>query len=241
MDKEAHTLLGFKTFSQASREIGATLNVKPNTLKNMRDEFDYHLENSRVGWKRELRGSRLKALQAFEMTSDNELLEIVKEILANSGWRYTNGLRGIHGLLLEDDRVSQDKRNFILRGPTGKRAENYYMDMFKIKPFPSSGELTDCREMGCGYDFEVGAVNGKKVYVEIKGLASNDGGILFTDKEWQTAKKHTDSYYLIIVKNVSNQPITQTIQDPANKLDPKKNIHTTIQVSWSVTSKGLVV
>lgn len=240
MDKEGYSLLGYKTFSEATIKIGKILGVKKNTIKNMRDEFDPYHQNNRIGWKRELRGSRLKILNAFQETDDVALLEIVKEILNNESFKSTEEYSDIHALFGEGDKNARDKRSpvFILRGPTGKAAEAFFLEYFKNKSLPASGNIIDTRDFGCGYDFEI--QNGEQSYfIEVKGLASTDGGILFTNKEWQTALRYGEKYYLIIVKNLSDIPELVTIQNPALKLQPKKNIHTTIQVSWSISGKNL--
>ena len=65
LDREAVASLGYKSFNEAAEDIGKILDVKPNTIKNMRDEFDYSMQNSRIGWRRELRGSRLKVFHTF--------------------------------------------------------------------------------------------------------------------------------------------------------------------------------
>ena len=77
--------------------------------------------------------------------------------------------------------------------------------------------------------------------VEVKGLSSGGGGVLFTNKEWQTALKYKNKYYLILVKNLSSTPELIMIQDPASKLKARKSIYTTIQVSWSVDEKSLAL
>lgn len=240
LDKDAPALLGYSNFNHAAREIGRILDVKPSTVKNMRDEFDYHLENSRVGWKRELRGSRLKVLQTFQTVGDDELLQVAKEIIENKDWSQTEGYRDLHVLLAESEKTPAKTKDFIIRGPTGRAAEEYYMNYFVEHPLPAKGELIDCRDMGCGYDFRIEAAGGEVFYIEVKGLATGDGGILITDKEWQTAIKHRRDYYLVIIKNISSEPILNIIQDPGSKLNPMRNVYTTVQVNWAVPAKALV-
>src|SRR5688572_16980788 len=99
----------------------------------MRDEFDFHNQNSRIGWKRELRGSRLRIFQAFQETDDETLLEIVKEILNNKEFMNTQAYQDIHNLFGERKETAKRKGNFgfIARGQTGKAAEKYFMKYFK--------------------------------------------------------------------------------------------------------------
>lgn len=240
MDKEGYLLLGYKTFGEATEKIGEILGAKKNTIKNMRDEFDPYHQNSRIGWKRELSGSRLKVFKSFQDTDDTTLLEIVKEILHNKEFKESEEYRDIHALFGKDGDFPKQKSTtvFILRGPTGKAAEAFFLENFKETAEPVSGEIVDCRDLGVGYDFEIKAA-GTSYFVEVKGLATESGGILFTNKEWQTAQKCRENYFLALVKNVSSKPEISFIQNPAEKLKTKKNIYTTIQLNWSVSEKDL--
>jgi len=189
-DKDAYKHLGYLSFSQAVGNIGKILNVKPNTIRNMRDEFDPYHNNPRIGWKRELTGSRLKVLRAFQDTDDDTLLEIIKEILTNNEFKKTEEYRDIETLFEERVQNIGKKKTarspvFILRGPTGKAAESFFIEYFKKTGEPIKGELIDKRDAGCGYDFEI-KNDQQTCFVEVKGLSSENGGILFTNKEWQT-------------------------------------------------------
>ncbi len=98
------------------------------------------------------------------------------------------------------------------------------------------GSIVDTRDNGCGYDFEILSPTKSKVFIEVKGLEGNNGGVSFTSKEWNTAKKYGDDYYLAVVKNVSESPQITFIQNPASKLTPKKNIIRTVQITWNISS-----
>jgi len=239
LDRRGYVLLGYKNFTDATRRVGEILGVKVNTIKNMRDEFDPYHQNNRIGWKRELRRSRLKVVETFQGTDDDVLLEIVKGIL--SGESSEEVFKDIH-LLFGESAVNKStpvsKHAFIIRGPTGKAAERFFIEYFNKNQLPITGELVDMREMGCGYDFGINN-GGEKYFIEVKGLASNGGGILFTNKEWKVARDRKDKYYLVVVRNVSNSPRLSIIQNPASKLKAKRNIYTTIQVNWNVSQRVL--
>lgn len=239
--KHGYALLGYKSFSDATRGIGLILGVKPRTIQGMRDEFDPYNQNSRVGWKRELRGSRLKVFKTFQESDDSTLLEIVKEILNNKEFKSTEEYHDFQSLFSENKKVSKpiSKSIYILRGPTGRAAELFFLNYYKDNVLPVKGKIIDCRDLGCGYDFEI-KNNKQSCFIEVKGLALADGGVLFTNKEWQTAIKYGEMYYLVIVKNLSNVPEITIIQNPSLKLTPKKNIYTTVQISWSVAEKDLI-
>jgi hypothetical protein len=48
-DSVAYEYLGFETKTKTHNEIGQILGVNPNTIKNMRDDFDSIHDNPRVG------------------------------------------------------------------------------------------------------------------------------------------------------------------------------------------------
>lgn len=241
-DSRGHILLGYKTFAEAIKQIGEILDVKKNTIKNMRDEFDFHHQNSRVGWRRELRGSRMKVIETFQETDDDTLLEIVRSILSKSD--LGEAKHDISLLFSEAEKLRgktvkrKESSVFIVRGPTGRMAEDFFMDYFKLYQLPMPGVLIDTREMGCGYDFLI-KKNDEEYFIEVKGLASENGGLLFTNKEWKIAEVSGDRYYVVVVKNISNKPEILIIQNPTLKLRAKINIFTTVQVSWNVSHKNL--
>lgn len=127
---------------------------------------------------------------------------------------------------------------FILRGPTGKKAEQFFIEYHRLNILPVAGELIDSRDLGCGYDFEIKSKSYQH-FIEVKGLASNIGGLLFTNKEWETAKRERSRYTVCIVSNIYDSPEISFINDPFSKLNPKKNIIQTVQVQWSVSNNEL--
>jgi len=62
---------------------GRTRTEFKNTLKNARDEFDFHLENERTGWDRPLGGVRLKVFNEWKSRPDIELFQSVLPWLNN--------------------------------------------------------------------------------------------------------------------------------------------------------------
>ncbi len=58
-NERALSVLSCKNYREAFDKVGAMLNQKPSTIKNMRDEFDPYFDNGRAGWyQRQLRNSR---------------------------------------------------------------------------------------------------------------------------------------------------------------------------------------
>jgi len=227
--------LGYSSWNTAFEDIGKKLGVKPNSVKNWRDEFD-PIHEYRSGWhQRPMNPSRIAVVKALEDLDENSIRQIVFEILENGDKAEIKSLINI----VDDDKPGgKAKGKFTFRGPTGKKAEAFFQDYHKNfgKPFP--GKLIDTRDMGCGYDYEIHATL-KKYFIEVKGLSEISGGILFTNKEWKTALEKGDDYFLIIVKALDSIPIVSIIQNPAIKINAKRNVYPTIQVQWLVSEKEL--
>ena len=83
MDMEGVKVLGYKNFSAAFNELGKLIGRKPSTIKNIRDEFDPYFNNPRAGWyQRPLRKSRKIVFEKYSKVTDEELISVIKEILA---------------------------------------------------------------------------------------------------------------------------------------------------------------
>lgn len=228
-NNEALEKLKYSTWNNAFNNIGEILKVNPHSVKNWRDEFD-PLFGHRVGWyQRPMSPSRVKVAQALEDLNEVQIRGIVNDILSGKIKEETEEEAQLLSIVADDTR---DKRvgKFILRGPTGKAAENYFIKYYKETSIPRMGSLIDCRDLGCGYDFKI-ETKDLDTYVEVKGLADFSGGILFTDKEWQVAIEKGEYYFLCIVKNVRDIPEINFIQNPSLKIIPTKNIYTTIQIN----------
>ncbi|MBB6022166.1 hypothetical protein HNR77_003262 [Paenibacillus sp. JGP012] len=235
--------LGYSNFTAAFEDIGFKLSVKPNTIKNMRDEFDPFHPNNRRGWyQRELRPSRLEVLEKYEELSESALLGIVKDILSYSTLNRTTELdKNIQvyiDTIQEDDETKHATRKFSTRGITGKRAEEFFYESFlknKIDGF--GGGLKDRRNDGCGFDFELDS--SLPFVFEVKGLSAIIGGVVFTDKEWIVAKELGERYILVLVSNLDGIPNIKLIQNPYEKLVAKKNVYTTISINWAISKEQL--
>jgi hypothetical protein len=238
-DQAAYKNLGYSSKKDTHESIGQILNVKPNSVKNMRDEFDPLHENHRAGWyQRPLSPSRVKVVEAFQDLSEEELRDIVLEIINNPLFSLSDDFDDIVSPISKRNRKRKGKTVYIIRGPTGRRAEKIFMDYHQNTQKPSPGKLRDRRDHGCGYDFEI-EQQSKKIFVEVKGLDGESGGIVLTSKEWDVAKKFGDEYFLAIVRKVSDSPDIQIIQNPGKKLSPQKNVFMTVQVRWNISDRVL--
>lgn len=226
-DKKALHNLNLDTMQEAFNLAEKKLNVNPNTVKNMRDEFDPIHPNPRKGWyQRELRPSRLDIVNMYSDFSEDALTDIVIDTLnmdKKSRQHHINTVR----------KVNRKTPAFTTRGITGKKAEELFIDFFNEgKILGLKGELIDTREHGSGYDFKL--ANDPNYVFEVKGLLDEKGGINFTDKEWATAKKLQEKYILVVIKNIEVKPLLEIFVDPYKKLNPKKYLYETIAVNWIV-------
>jgi hypothetical protein len=238
-DRIAYDRLGFGNSTETHVEVGRILEVKPNSVKNMRDEFDPIHDNSRVGWyQRPLRPSRAKVLEAFQDLSEEELYDVVQDILRSQQFRLSDDLADIIDPIVRREAKRKGKSVFIVRGPTGRIAEEAYLEHHRTSGSPVAGQLQDTRDLGCGYDFEIHGDDGE-YQVEVKGLDGEAGGVSFTSKEWHTAREKGKTYFLVIVRNASSTPQFQVVQDPARKLSPRKSVYTVVQVRWNADETEL--
>ncbi|MFN1215641.1 protein NO VEIN domain-containing protein [Chryseobacterium kwangjuense] len=237
-NEEAYLNLGFGNQIETHKRIGAILNVKPATIKNWRDEFD-PLFGHRAGWyQRGLSISRIRVLDAIGDLNEPSLRSIVQDILNNNqAIGLTEELEQLISIIPEEKKKKQ-KRSYIPRNITGRKAEEIFREWFKSdqKNIPQGKDFVDMRDYGCGYDFQI-VVSDKKVYaIEVKGLSEGEGGILITGKEWETASIMKMDYYLVLVSNIDKNPVITVINNPYEKLSPKRNLQTVIQVNWTVSS-----
>lgn len=238
-DRLAYEKLGLTTSTETHAEVGRILGVNPNTVKNMRDEFDPLHDNPRAGWyQRPLRPSRAKVVESFQHLLEEELRDIVLEILTNPEFASSDDFSDVVSPIAKREKKRKGKSVFIVRGPTGKKAEEHFIAYHANHGLPQAGELKDTRDQGCGYDFALNTAD-RELQVEVKGLDGDSGGITFTSKEWDTARSNADTYYLVIVRNVSAEPDFQIIKNPYKVLSPKISVFSRVQVGWNVSESGL--
>lgn len=236
-DKQGLKNLGFKNDADAFESTARILGIKKNYVKFRRDEFD-PIHPWRKGWQRPMDNRIIKSIEALQDLEEPDLRDIVLGILHDEKYRNSEDVKQITSLFSEDKKERIAVGKFVLRAPTGKAAEEYFQKHYSENKIPVDGKLIDCRDLGIGYDFRI-ETSTEKYFVEVKGLSEFTGGVLFTNKEWSTAKEHGEKYFLCIVSNLNEKAEIVFIQNPADKLNPKKNIYTSIQISWSVTQNQL--
>jgi hypothetical protein len=241
-DKEAITNLGYKSDKEAWTKIGEALNIKPNYIKFRRDEFDV-VHPHRLGWhKRPMTLSIIRTLDAYENFDEVTLRGLVQHIINNAdNPDFDVEMQVLSSALPSDSEKKKRKVGvYTTRGITGKKAEDEFvwqLSTGKIK-FPEDVKIKNVTNEGCGYDFKL-IGESKTYYVEVKGMSSVNGGILFTNKEWETARKKGNSYYVAVVSNIEDVPVINLINNPAGILNPKRNIFSVIQINWSVNEREI--
>ncbi|MEN5087988.1 DUF3883 domain-containing protein [Sphingobacterium faecium] len=235
-NEEAYVKLGYASQRDTHINIGEILNVKPATIKNWRDEFD-PLFGHRAGWyQRPMSKSRLAVVNALADLDESAVYELVKDILSKSHHPEDSEMKQLENIVSDGDIKTKRDSVYVPRGITGRAAEEYFIDQFKAGNTAFQGQLKDCRDLGVGYDFLIESKT-KTIYVEVKGRDSNVGGLLFTNKEWEVAKRLGESYYVCLISDISDTPQIQTLQNPAAHIEAEKYVYTTIQVSWTVSQK----
>ncbi len=238
-DEIAYEKLNLGNNTQTHEKIGEILSVNPNSIKNMRDEFDPYHPNERVGWyQRPLRPSRQKVFNSFTDLSELALREIVIDILNQES---DDNLEPVIEYIADSSETDEDLDEDVIyssRGITGDKAERFFIENWQMY-YPSFSNLINRTKDGCGYDFELGSDDNLEKFVEVKGLKSATGGVLLTSKEWDVAIDEEEKFDLFIVFDVNDNPTAKIISNPAKRLFPRKQVQTVVQVNWTLTSKQI--
>ena len=224
-DDEGLAELGFKNFSQAKNIIGLAVGIKPNSVKNYRDEFDDKFPNKRQGWKRPMRENARKIYEEYKDLSIAQFAHLLKSfIYADSDV----------DLLLE--KVDETPKNsFAKRLLTGQAAENYFRKNYQKIEIFRDYRLTDTTKLGCGFDFKLHNAE-QYIGVEVKGLSEARGSIVLTDKEYRVASSLREKYYLFVVRDFNNKPFHNYFADPTHSnLRFAKNSRDIRQISWTAS------
>jgi len=226
-NNDALTALGFTGMWQAFNVIGYSLGSSPASIKNYRDEFDRLFpDNPRKGWQRPLKTRSEKIYNDFHLLDFESFSDLIKSFLIP----YFDEEKAVADVIKPDMSETVAKRLI-----TGKAAEEYfkitYPSIIEFKDY----DLKDTTNLACGFDFKLSRVP-HYYCVEVKGLNSNTGGILLTEKEYFAANELRKQYCLFIVKNFVEKPTHQFFFDPLNcGLSFRKNEKMVKQISYSAS------
>ncbi|MDR3690955.1 MAG: DUF3883 domain-containing protein [Fimbriimonas sp.] len=225
LNRSLLSALGYGTWDQAYAATSAALEVKHNSIKLLRDEFDVFFPNGRRGWLlREPHPSRLAILREFESVSDVALVEVVRRILAKDQESVQDILKHVREPAVRVANVAE-------RLLTGRRAEEHFMRTCQEIIGVPSGSLADLRHTACGFDFSTDRLPG--VALEIKGMKVGSGGILFTEREWTEAQALRQDYWVIVIGNLDAAPAARVYQDPTRVFEAKCQIVRSASTVWS--------
>ena len=222
--------LGFESFSEAFNVIGYALGAKPASVKNYRDEFDPLFPNRRKGWhRRPTRDYCLKVFRRYESLDLDAFSALVRSFVA----RDENARNELRSPEDGDDEGSSFAKRLI----TGLAAERYFEEVQPRLPDFSDYVIENTTRLGCGYDYRLRAENHEGfLAVEVKGLRERTGSLAFTPKEYETAAKLSNRFFLFVVKNFAESPFHEIHQDPlCCGLRFTRSERVVVQVSWLTT------
>jgi hypothetical protein len=200
-----------------------------SVVKNRQDLFDPFFENGRRGWwqKGETYIHRKYFIDSLFGELDSiSYANIVKMYLQDKFEYKGNNIIDIKPIV---------KSQFNQLQKTGREAELYFLNNYKIiKEFENS-TIQDTRLLGDGYDFQIDIKN-EYFLAEVKGIRNTKGSIRLTNNEFNKAKEYKDRYLLSIVSNLNDVPKITIIPNPLEELKFKKNLVTQEQIQFNTKS-----
>ena len=214
-------------------KVGELLDVKPSTVKHMRDSFDPYCSQVRVGWyQRKILRSRANVIEAYDALSEAAMAEIVREILTGSVEATRMYTAPIAEAEPDAELEINDDNPFALRLQTGEKAEEYFMKQFPTLSLFEGSRLEDTRKFGIGFDFRAILAQTYRA-VEVKGVLAPHGYITFTDKEWSVAQILQEDYVLALVRSLNHAPTLDLIANPVEHIEVKMRTIESASVSWN--------
>lgn len=223
-DIEALNSFGFQGFNEAFNTLGYSIGSKPASIKNYRDEFDPFFPNNRKGWhNRPIRDYCKKILDEFKSLGLETFTELIKSFVIKN--------YDIEKIIEKRNRSESVAKRLM----TGVAAEEYFKANYRTINYFSNFELVDTTNLACGFDFKL-SFEINFYCIEVKGVNTNNGSILMTEKEFSVAKYLKEKYCLFIVTNFFDKPIHQFYFDPINSsLKFKKREQKVIQINYTAT------
>ena len=217
---------GLPTWKAAFEEAGQNLAVNPNSVKNLRQEFDpFHTGR---GWRnRPVRPSRQRVLGELCEVSDDALRELVERILVRD---QDATAPAIDALAAPNAPIVANVAERLL---TGRRAEDYFLEHCARLVQVQRADLLDMRQAASGFDF--GVRNDAARAIEVKGLKPLRGAIQFTDREWAEAKRRRKNYCVVVVGNLAAEPTARVFHDPHDVLAVRCTYQTSVTAVWRST------
>lgn len=231
-DQEGLKYLGFDGFVEAFNALGYSLQAKPASIKNYRDELDPYFPNARMGWhKRPLREHCQRVLDTYGGFDLAELGEAINGFLFPTPEAQT--IPEVKRVLnLQNPEPSS---SFAKRLITGKAAEQYFLAHYTGMTEFAGSTLVDTTAWGCGFDFKLMRPKCDLfAAVEVKGLRATCGQMQMTDLEFAMAEELRERYYLVLIRNFVETPFHTVIKNPAKSaMTFTKVERNEIRLSWN--------
>jgi hypothetical protein len=219
--------LGFRSWNEAYTAFGRALDTPAKSLKGLRDEFDPIHPNPRRGWAdRPMIDSRARVAAELCDVSDAALVELVRALLRTD----LEAARDALDALAEEQRAPAAAAERLL---TGRRAEEFVLAECRHVLGVAREALVDHRDRLLGFDFEIR--DERAIVVEVKGLRTQSGNLLFTDREWREAHARRKRYWVAVVGNALTQPRARLYVDPIAQLNARCVYERTVSARWRAT------
>ncbi len=227
LDRGYLSRMGFTSWSSAFAQAAKAMNRPSDTFKNLRDEFDPYHSNNRQGWHlRPIRQSRQRVIDELSLASDDAVFELVRRILAG---QENDVIEAVDSLAV----TTNVAHNVAERLLTGRRAEEYFLENSQLIVGLAKNSVIDLRNAACGYYF--GSSLKSELAIEVKGLRTTKGPILFTDREWSEARIRSANYVLVVVGNLAAEPCHKVFSNPYANIEATCSFQTNVAATWRST------
>lgn len=224
LDKQLLREIGWTSFRDAYLAVEKEFDEKWKSVKGIRDEFDPYFDNGRRGWfQHPLRKPLVAVLHEFENVSDAALVETVRRIMS----RDISPLKEVLESISDPPTRASGVAERLL---TGRLAEEFFMKSCKAIVDVTPSKLVDMRLSGRGYDFSISTF--PDVAIEVKGLKTSRGDILFTDREWSEARLRGADYWLVVVGCLPDAPRALLVPDPSSVLTATCSLVQSASAVW---------
>ena len=189
-----------------------------SVVKNRMDLFDYFFPQSpRKGWWQK-GDAYIHRKQFIDALFGDEGVENFANIVKLK-------LQADYGVAVEQKISPILRSKFKKMQNTGLEAELFFLQNYEQIALLQGGKLTDARLFGDGYDFFVETAK-NEFLCEIKGVAGACGGVRLTQNEFEKAREFKESYLLVAVMDLAQNPQFKSIANPLENLEFAEKIIT---------------
>lgn len=211
--------------------VNAGLASSVRAVFNRQDSFDPYFDNGRRGWFQRNQREHIKLFIDSLFGSED-----VKSF-ANVTKMYIHELAPSVPLTLPPLPPTM-RSKFKQLQETGKEAEFYFLNNYRMIPLFASATLEDARLWGDGYDFQR-CVSQRYMLAEVKGVRDIKGAVRMTQNEYDKAELYRSDFCLVVVSNLANTPKFTCLPDPLENMElqchesqsTQKNYHSNI-ITW---------